>query len=361
MLFLSNVVDTINQTSYRSLPEDRDYHLTINHGPGSIEHFYHFLLGFFVPLIHQISITWRDRRLGRIFVRSCGPMDRILREIGDGRLEIIDKQLHSRMRKPTAPDSSLRCKPLDLMPPAIQFVTLQGCDYPSTFDARKFARVRETWGSFENVRKEIETVGRDWIQSDARILLIERGSGDPFYWSERSEAKGSGRERRSVNNHRELYHALLQKHNGCLNVVLEEIPLARQFALFSLADIIIAQHGAALANLIWARAGATIIEIFPKTLRLDQKIWDLFRYLALCVGLRHRRFFQSEEHGEVAVELLCALVAKLIASPDRSIVSRLRKVIFVGIRPLFVLKFALLFFSCRALNRFAKGAAVIDD
>jgi capsular polysaccharide biosynthesis protein len=87
---------------------------------------------------------------------------------------------------------------------------------------------------------------------------------------------------------------------------LEEKPLAYQIALFQAADVIIGQHGAALANLIWARKGIDVVEIVPQDLEADVK--DYFGSLARCLGQRYHPIQQFHRHGEVNIgEILCVL------------------------------------------------------
>jgi hypothetical protein len=164
-------------------------------------------------------------------------------------------------------------------------------------------------------------------------LLIQRGPALAFYNSERSEQKGSGQDRRSIANHDELYRLLCVDDAHCLNVMPETLSLARQIALFSLADIIIAQHGAALANIVWARPNATVIEILPDTLAPVLKDQDLFRNLSRCLGLRYRRIRQDDEHSDVDIDKIRKVVARSVASPGCRAISGIRAVAFRTCRP----------------------------
>jgi hypothetical protein len=199
----------------------------------------------------------------------------------------------------------------------LSFMTIQGCDYPVTYDERKFAKVREILLSFDAIRAEMRSVADDWPRGDARILLIQRGPSHVWYNS------NSGQERRSIANHEELYRSLRVDYVGCLNVMPEKFTFVRQFALFSLADIILAQHGAALANIIWARPSATVIEISPYTSE-----GDFFFNLARCIGLRYHRVRQDHEHSDVDIDEIRQVIAKAIAAPVCRVMPRLRSVAF---------------------------------
>lgn len=275
-------------------------HLTIRGaGPGSVEHFFHFLLGFHVPLVYHLTNVWDRGDFDRLLVRSCGPLDPLVREIGDDRIEIVDKSEHSRMAE---------------QPAGFDAIEIKGNDYPRTYDARRFSAAREHLAGSDAVQAEIRALSDTWPRDDGRILLIQRGAGPAFYDSERSEAKGSGMQRRSIANHDALFQAIRNRHRGCINIKLENTTLARQFALFHLADVMIAQHGAALANIIWARNDATVIEIVPRTLRPDQKENDFFRNLAWCTGLRYRRILQSADHGDVDIGAIMRQIDRAVAT-----------------------------------------------
>ena len=58
---------------------------------------------------------------------------------------------------------------------------------------------------------------------------------------------------------------------------------AEQVSVFCNADVIVAVHGAGLANLIFARPGTTVIEIFPENF-----VKSTFLWLAMRLGLKYR-------------------------------------------------------------------------
>jgi hypothetical protein len=84
------------------------WHVTVVHAPGSVEHFYHFLLGFFVPLIFHLFQKWEHAQFSRLIIRSCGPLDPLIGELGDNRIEIIDKDEHRQIVRSTV-CSSVTC------------------------------------------------------------------------------------------------------------------------------------------------------------------------------------------------------------------------------------------------------------
>jgi hypothetical protein len=303
----------------------------MRHDDGSPEHYHHFLLGFFVPLVYHLSTDWSRERFDRLLVRSCGPLDRLIREFGDSRIEIVEKSSHHGMAR----DLGQRREPADSTSyrETHRFVTIHGCDHPAAYDAVKFGVVRDRLLSMESIRGAVRAVEARWPRhSGPRILLIERGPSLAYYLSADADRKNSGAERRSIANHEALYRALHQDFPGCLNIRTETLTLAEQVALFSSADIIIAQHGAALANLIWARPTATVVEIFPTTARLEQRARYLFYFLACSLGLRYFKVAQQDRHSAVDVEAVRGAVARAVAASASPLRSRLRAGAFAMLR-----------------------------
>src|SRR5258706_13262619 len=83
-------------------PRRQDLHLTIWNMGGYVEHYHHFLLGFFVPLIRYRKRTWQNAAYGQVVIRSCGPMDGLVRQLGAENITILDKSEHrsGRTRRP---------------------------------------------------------------------------------------------------------------------------------------------------------------------------------------------------------------------------------------------------------------------
>jgi Glycosyltransferase 61 len=301
-----------------------DWHITVTIPPGgSVEHYHHFLTGFFAPLIYHIKTDWAGVGFNRLLVRSCGPLDPIVRDFTDGRVEIIDKDRHREMAEPSR---SSKAPAAQIQP--FDFLTIEGCDLPIAYNRQIFMQAREHVLSNETIRAEIALLDDDW--SRPRILLVERGSSHPFYNSEQSEIKGSGRDRRSIGNHDALFYLLRRSFAGCRNIIAENLSFVRQVALFSLADIIIAQHGAALANMLWARQGTTVIEIYPVPQGLKH---DFFFYLSRCMGLRYRRVWQQDEHSEVDLDKVHRIVARAAVRPASRVLTGLHSASYCFLRP----------------------------
>jgi capsular polysaccharide biosynthesis protein len=117
--------------------------------------------------------------------------------------------------------------------------------------------------------------------------IVAGGAGRRIYISRRKTGT------RTIDNEEEL-EALLESC-GFETHYMETYPLAKQGQLIADAEIVVAPHGAGLANLIFAQPGTHVIEIVPAG-----------RYNATCYpeksrifGLHHQLIFaeRNARHG----------------------------------------------------------------
>lgn len=83
---------------------------------------------------------------------------------------------------------------------------------------------------------------------------------------------------RRISNEDQLFDSL--KPFGFKLVYLEDLPFIQQVGLFNSAKVIVAPHGAGLANLVFCNPEAVVIEIFQE--HEDDTFW----YLSQTVGLK---------------------------------------------------------------------------
>jgi len=69
-------------------------HLSIANQGGSVQHYFHFLLGFLVPLVIRLENRPAAATASNIFIRSCGPMDRHLLSLNYSNLKITGPRIH---------------------------------------------------------------------------------------------------------------------------------------------------------------------------------------------------------------------------------------------------------------------------
>jgi hypothetical protein len=305
---LASIRRFITRSSLVKEPNFDGVHLSMVNRLGSVQHYYHFMMGFVVPLIH----VWPEvlaKAAGRpIYVRSCAVMDPILNALKLEGLCILPLSTHTSLKENT--DELCRTgRRLD-------YVSVLGYDTPTEYDRDVFWEVRVKL--FDRLAVEIaaeRVLLEPMFKGDGpRVLIIDRLPPDPFYKSEDCEVKGAGSERRSVENIVELAEIARSRFTSVATVTLEGRSLASQMALFSIADIIVAQHGAALANLLWARKGANVVEILSNGHIGSQLFPYFFSNLSAAMGLHHDVLHQPIDHGPVSVKDFAASMDALALS-----------------------------------------------
>jgi hypothetical protein len=258
-------------------------YLSCKNCAGSVQHYFHFLLGFLVPLVARLEQTPSGAKAAKFVIRSCGPMDRHLLALNYSNVEIIPAFKHkfglaSLAHKLAAGE------------------TLPGYDAIERYDRDVFRKA----AGFIKARLGVKDAGK--TGPAPRVVAINR-SLDRFYNTGRSEIKGSGTQRRSIPNFAELAAHLAAVCPDYQSIILEAASLAEQAEQFQNADVIIAQHGAALGNLIFCRPGARIIEIAP-----PNPPAEYFARLADCLELDYRFYRQKSIHAEVNPAEVAALL-----------------------------------------------------
>lgn len=90
---------------------------------------------------------------------------------------------------------------------------------------------------------------------------------------------------------------------GWVSLDLEGVPFKRQIALFANADSIVAEHGAALTNLVWCRPGTKVMELCPESF-----LNGCYEGISLCVGLDHHfEIFPADDLSRFSVPLSALL------------------------------------------------------
>lgn len=255
-------------------------HLSIKNQGGSVQHYYHFLLGFMVPLVIRLEKQQAAAEPKKFFIRSCGPMDHHLIALNYSNLKFV---------LPLLQKSGL-CKLF------MTDETLQGYDVAERYDKsvlREAARIIRSRLGVNDCEKDNQA---------PKVVAINR-TIDRFYNTGRSEIKNSGAQRRSIPNFADLEKHLASVCTNFQSLVLEGTSLAHQIHCFQSADVILAQHGAALANLIFAKPGARVIEIMP-----PNHPGEYFAELAKCLDLDYRSYLQAGAHAEVNPREIAALL-----------------------------------------------------
>ena len=257
---------------------------------GSVEHYYHFFYGYLVPLVNWYSNS-NGGIYAKIYIRSCALLDKIVVELGYENIVILDKQKHSKISGVANYEG---CQ--------LRHLRLNGLDGPDAYSRTKIMSARKIIMS----RLDIASLGIVCSKKTSRntsrgsTIIIDRGSSNTFYQSQNCEIPNSGSMRRSIPNMLELVSALARYQPSL--VYLENLSLRKQAAIFHSADIIIAQHGAAISNLIFCRPTAVVYEIIPYDIIKGGLFSNYFRRLARITNIKHRIILQQSSHGEVIVQ-----------------------------------------------------------
>ncbi len=268
--------------------------LQIYNRNGSTQHYYHYLLGYLMPL----CINWervKTEHGNSIFnVRSCALMDRITKELNFNNLNIIDFD-------PSVIDSLDEYLKINYN----NVIELNGYDFPTHYNTAMFS-------NFKNFVFERLSITKT---ASNKVLIIDRLPPDPFYLSDRSEYKNAsaGTDRRSIPNMYAIKEAVETIFENVEFVTLEHMTLKQQVQLFNESKIIIAQHGASLANLIWANPDTTVIEIIPRPMLGLISVFDFFGDLCRVLNLTHQVVVQENYHSEIDVNYFMSELKKLLA------------------------------------------------
>ena len=252
-----------------SFTADNRIFLNIQNRHGSVEHYYHFVLGFMVPLILRPPPPPRTS----VSVISCGPMDAHLKALQLPWLDILSRQAWLEQRRANRGPSDIAL----------------GLDDPEFYDPAAFERARRLiW----------QHVGVVCPKNDETLLLVNRGKSPDFYQSDAAQTKTSANLRRKIPNILEIEAVLTRRSQPVRMVELETSTFQSQVALFARTRLLVAQHGAALANMLWMAPSAAILEINPEP--PGGKFHSYFRLLAEACGHRYASVAQRHPFAPVS-------------------------------------------------------------
>jgi hypothetical protein len=246
---------------------------------GSVQTFYHFLLGYFLPVT-----LWLERGgMSSIVLRDCGPMNAWFDLLPpDAEVEIVQ------------PGVALAAVTGKWM----RYRAIRGLDDPAHFDASRLRAARAA---------VLARIGGADRLTPHRVLVVDRGSSDAFHSGPGSETEMSGRQRRSTPN---LAAVVASLSFTCPVDVVDTATLApvEQIRAVRDARVLVGQHGAGLAHMLWLEQGASVVEIQPP---LPDEARDLFARLAATLGHDYVRIQQESVHAPVDAELLRSCLASL--------------------------------------------------
>ncbi|MDP9117173.1 MAG: glycosyltransferase family 61 protein [Actinomycetota bacterium] len=95
-----------------------------------------------------------------------------------------------------------------------------------------------------------------WLRARLLIKAVSRVAGRGLYVT-----RGTGVNNRTVSNEEEVVSALVASGFQAIDPAV--LSVSEQIRAFAEASVVVAPHGAALANLVFASPGAGVVELFP--------------------------------------------------------------------------------------------------
>ncbi|MEM6464206.1 MAG: glycosyltransferase family 61 protein, partial [Pseudomonadota bacterium] len=210
-----------------------------------------------------------------------------------------------------------------IIKPFSEFQILKGYDAYRSFNKEVFSDFKKAIRSIigEEIEEEISKIeAKTNNKKQIKIVIVNRGKPPSFYKTKESEIRATAAERRSIPNMSELVEAVGSIYDNVHTIHLEDKPLSYQFAYFSTADVVIAQHGAALANLIFSRNDQLVIEIVDRRNLLNNAKESLFSELSKTLSLQHRIVVTNHGHeilDQNTMELIMQVIGEKVNSQQK--------------------------------------------
>jgi hypothetical protein len=241
--------------------------------PGSVEHFYHFVLQYLLPLFER-EITVGIAGKGYA-VRDCGPLNVWFDFVfGPDAFSIV-----TRDRFPHESSKRLGDRLIELD----AFAKKSGL----MVDAARFHEVLNAFR--ERLMPSHDVPGM--------VTVVDRRPPPSFYLDGRAEKPGGGNTRRSINNLNQLSDVISQRKPSHL-VDFWDIPPAKQLEVISGTSALIGQHGAGLVNSLFMNADAVLVEL------KREGIGQHFETLSAGLGREYRVFYLDEDHATLTPALI---------------------------------------------------------
>jgi hypothetical protein len=261
---------------------------------GSVEVFYHFFLGYYLPIINFLSDKFNesdDNTKIKIYVRSCGDLDewfQLLQSVCT--IEIVPP---GRMLQQLVTNQGLGISdPIDI-------VLLEEGDDHSFFN-RDLLRKAQSY-LFNSVLPTISNKGKSYPST----VVLDRRMGK--FSSKNTEVTFMGSATRSIPNLSELR---VYSGNDPSIVIIDpsELPIQSYIQLIQNCDLLVGQYGAGLTNMFFMKPGSEILEITPLVDCGGPK--DCYKLLAAALGLRFRRLDQESPFSKIDLQVLFNHISK---------------------------------------------------
>lgn len=236
---------------------------------GSVTHYYHYLLGFFLPFVCEEINKSINCQFSFPDSKSMNRHSLFLNEIG------FSVEIHE--------EGSYQS--------GLEQRTYIGWDHESFYESAQIEKAVDFLKSKLKLTKFEEKTNPHIVLVDRSVTTRKEGDIDTY-----------GVDRRATPNLFKLEERLGDKWEISY-VRLEEASLFDQIKLFSSADIVVAQHGAALANLVWCQPKTRVFEISDNEIRSPA-----FEMLSKRMQLSYTKVHQATAHADVDIEHLANLI-----------------------------------------------------
>ncbi len=249
---------------------------------GSVQEYYHFILGYLAPIA-----LWIHRHPGKpVAVRDCGPMNPWL--------ELL----------PAGTDFTIM-SPGDMLHMYAgrhhRSAVLTGNDDPQKFNSGHLALFRALMFDWNKILP---------VDTPELMTVIDRRTSGEFNSTAAAEVPASGAAVRSTPN----MSKILQPDAFAIEtrvIDAAHVPPGEQLEIFANTRVLVGQHGAGLANMVWMPPGGHVIEILPP---VPDYVAPIFGNLAKACGHTHRMVRQDSDHAPISAPDLLDAVSEAVGA-----------------------------------------------
>lgn len=241
-------------------------------GPGSVEHFYHFVCDYLLPL-YELEVS--DGIVGKGYVvRDCGPMNVWFDFVfGADAFTRVSREKFDR-------DATRRLWNRQIQ--LDRFAYREGI----TIDA----------GRFNNVVSAFRERFLPPIPHRDMVTVLDRRPPPSFYLDGRAEKKGGGSTRRSISNLGQLTEHISADRTATL-IDFEGMAPAAQLQIINQTDVLVGQHGAGLTHLLFLHDDAVLVELNNRNTPLEH-----FKKLSRGIGREYREVLLDGAHVTLSAD-----------------------------------------------------------
>jgi len=259
---------------------------------GNIKHYFHFFFAVLIPIILEyIKYKKIYQNVTFIIKEDLGPFFRILFELPiDIKLEnffLLNKSKISIEKKYLIPLNTIV-----MNKKSIKFIKMK---YAGIF-TKKICNIINNWFNEQINKYNFYVYPKDY---NIDILIIERKNNSSYKSLYNNKVNKiftqSGSERRYIINHKEFVENIKKYYpnKNVINISTEYMSIFEQYYIFNNSKLIIAQHGAALSNIIFMKNNCTVIEIICKN-RLKEN-WFLELSKQTSKKINYIQYLTNEE------------------------------------------------------------------